>query len=82
MSILGDGCLFLITFYNILLFRRNILENIVLLTMCVGVTGMWVMVNQVRQDIRDKRNMGMEVGEETLDLVEKDFNQLVKTDKF
>ena len=53
--------------------------------MCVGVTGMWVMVNQVRQDIRD---MEMEVGEETLDLVEKDMNQLegpivlVKTDKF
>ena len=56
--------------------------------MCVGVTGMWVMVNQVRQDIRDKRNMEMEVGEEILDLVEKDMSQwegpivLVKTDKF
>ena len=68
----GDVCLILITFYNIIFFRREILENIALLTMCVCVTGMWVIINQIRQDTRDKRNMEME--EEALALVETDIN--------
>ena len=67
----GSFCLFIITFYNILLYRREIPDNIVLLAMCVCVIGMWVMVNQVRQDIRDKRNMDRE---EEIELVAMDVS--------
>ena len=57
--------------------------------MGVCVTGMWVMINQVRQDTRDKRNTDME--EEASALVQTDMNHLealmspiglVNTDQF
>ena len=40
-----------ITFQNILMYRRDILENIFLVVMSVFITCMWVMVNQVRNYI-------------------------------
>ena len=44
--------------------------------MCVCVTVMWVTVNQVRQDIRDKRNMDRE---EEIELVAMDLSMYGKT---
>ena len=36
------------------------LENVVLLLMFIFITWMWIMVNQARQEIRNKRNMDRE----------------------
>ena len=43
-----------ITFQNILMYRRHILENIFLVVMSVFITCMWVMVNQVRNYIMEE----------------------------
>ena len=43
-----------ITFNNILMYRRHIMENILLATMSVFITWMWVMVNQVRDYIMEE----------------------------
>ena len=43
-----------ITFHNILMYRRHILENIFLVVMSVFITWMWVMVNQVRNYIKEE----------------------------
>ena len=36
------------------------LENVLLLLMFIFITWMWIMVNQARQEIRNKRNMDRE----------------------
>ena len=67
----GSVCLIIITFNNFFI-SRQILENILLLLMFVGVLWMWFMVNQVRQDIRDKRNMNRQEEKVEIELVEVD----------
>ena len=50
----GDFCLIIITFYNMILHKEDVLGNIFLLAMGVFMTLLWVLVNQVRQDIWEK----------------------------
>ena len=66
-SFSGGVCLIYLTFLNILYSRREILKNILLLSSFLCVICMWVMVNQVRQDI--KKNMDRQEFEE-MDLAE------------
>ena len=43
-----------ITFHNILMYRRHIIENILLVVMSVFISWMWVMVNHVRNYIMEE----------------------------
>ena len=58
-----------ITLHNLLVSGGQILENIWLLTICVGVILMWVMVNQVRRTIWNKRNIERPFELENMELV-------------
>ena len=65
-------CLICITFNNNLISKGELLENISLLVIFVVVVWMWFMVNQVRQDIRDKRIMNRNEEQEDIELVAMD----------
>ena len=78
--IAGCFCMICLTFNSILISQRKILENILILIIFVVGVWMWFMVNQVRQDIRDKRNMNLQQEQIDMELVATDDNSIERTD--
>ena len=69
LSMIGFVFMISITFHNLLVSGKQILENIWLLVICMGVIWMWVMVNKVRRAIWSKRNIERQIEQEHLELV-------------
>ena len=79
-SMTGCFCMICLTFNSILISQRKILDNILILIIFVVVVWMWFMVNQVRQDIRDKRNMIRQEEQVDMELIATDDNSVERTD--
>ena len=72
----GEICLIAIAFHNILFDRSQTFTSILLLLMSVLVLLLWLMINQVRQDIRDNRNTEREDQEETFEILIKKYQKI------
>ena len=79
-SMAGCFCMICLTFNSILISQRKILENILILIIFVVVVWMWFMVNQVRQDIKEQRNMNRQEEQVGMELVATDDNSVERTD--
>ena len=76
----GCVCLISITLHKLFISERQILENLLLMTTCVGGIWMWVMVNQERVIIRDMRNIERHLEQEDMELVVSDDKGGARTD--